>query len=82
MVQIDMFGVEVVCDKSFYDYALAGDRKGALDRLCALSPSSAQIEILSAGFSTIGYKGNTKSEFVSHAVGQIGKREPRRVKIQ
>ena len=74
-----MFGDEVIEDKCFYDYALAGDRKGALDRLCALTPTEAQTEILRAGFRTIGHKGNTKAEFVSHAVAQIGEVAPRKI---
>lgn len=74
---MDMFGsTDDIKPRVFFDYAVAGDKKGALDRLHSLSPSEAEKEIVLAGFSSIGFRRNSKGEMIAWGVNQIGVKTP------
>jgi len=79
---MDMFSEELeqaqaMPVKTFYDYAVAGDKAGALRHLRQLDGWQANVEVLKAGFSSIYGRGTDKSEFIAYSVSQIGVKTPR-----
>lgn len=75
----DLFAGEPVPQpKTFFDYALAGDKAGALRHLQTLSVSEIELQVLKSAFSMISTS-NGKAAIMEHAINQIGKREPVRV---
>ncbi len=84
---MDMFSVELeqaqaTPAKTFYDYAIVGDKSGALKHLQGLAGMDANIEILEAGFSSIYGRNTDKSDLISHALRQIGVKSPVRMHVR
>jgi hypothetical protein len=68
---MDMFSDEPACEvKAFKDYALAGDKKGAIDYLRKLNRKEFSEEVYRAGFSMIGYH-HGKPEVIKHVIRQF-----------